>query len=168
MTPKELYERCIVLPDSWYCDMLDHLPTLREMAKGEVLEIGVHQGVSTSALLLGIEEKGGHLTSVDIREQCGEVFKGHPCWTFLHGDSYSCIPDKNWDLVFIDGSHEYEMVKADMRHVKSIGLLHDLISGFPGVKQAFNEWPGKKEILSEKSYGLGLIHAYSGHCNHGL
>src|SRR5262249_25197167 len=138
----------------------DHLETFRRMAKGNVLEIGVNTGISTSAFLLGLEENGGHLTSVDIREQCGEVFKGHPLWTFIHGDSLSCIPDKDWDLVFIYGCHDYEMVKADMRHVKKIGLMHDVcaLGSFPGVRQAFEEWPSRKEILSELSYGLGAIY----------
>ena len=140
--------------------MLDHLQTLRAMAKGEVLEIGTDRGRSTSALLLGIEEKGGHLTSVDINPACGELFEGHPQWTFIHGSSLECIPDKPWDLVFIDGGHDYETVKSDMAHVKKVGLMHDICAqpAFPGVRQAFDEWPGRKEILSELSYGLGAIY----------
>lgn len=149
--------------DIGWIDTRDHLETFRAMAQGEVLEIGVNTGISTSAFLLGIEEKGGHLTSIDIRQECGETWRDHPNWTFICGNSLSDIPDKPWDLVFIDGNHDYEYVKSDMQHVRKIGLMHDICAtaSFPGVRQAFDEWPGTKKILSELSYGLGLIHAHS-------
>ena len=162
-TPKELFDWYLTAPfdDIGWIDTRDHLETFRRMAKGEVLEIGVNTGISTSAFLLGIEENGGHLTSIDVRPDCGKVFAGHPNWTFIAGSSTDSIPDKDWDLVFIDGNHDYAYVKSDMMHVKKIGLMHDICatSSFPGVRQAFDEWPWKKEILSEKSYGLGLIYA---------
>jgi hypothetical protein len=63
-----------------WSDIQDHLPRLYEAAKGNCMEIGVRSGVSTSALLAGIEAHGGHLYSFDINH-C-DVFHGHPQWTF--------------------------------------------------------------------------------------
>lgn len=169
MTPREAFDRYLTSSDIWPVDTRDHLETLRRMAKGQVLEIGVNIGVTTSALLLGVEENGGHLTSVDIRPECGKVFEGHPSWTFICGDSATSVPGKDWDLVFIDGGHNYSTVKKDMEHVRKIGLMHDICApDFPGVRQAFDEWPGKKEILSGKSYGLGLIYALDFDSHHNL
>lgn len=161
MTTLEAFNKYLYDKDlTDWIDTRDHLETFRRMAKGNVLEIGVNTGISTSALLLGIEENGGHLTSIDIRPECGKTWEGHPNWTFIAGDSMHCIPDKEWDLVFIDGNHDYGYVKSDMLHVRKIGLMHDIcaIGSFPGVRQAFDEWPGRKEIISELSYGLGAIY----------
>lgn len=161
-TPRELFEWYLYQPSHkiGWIDTRDHLERFRHMAQGEILEIGVDQGISTSAWLLGLEDKGGHLTSIDIRPECGEIFKGHPQWTFICGDSLTCIPDKQWDIVFIDGNHDYEHVISDMGHVKKVGLLHDIcaVASFPGVRKAFEEWPGRKQVLSELSYGLGAIY----------
>lgn len=140
-------------------DMYAHLETLRKLAKGNILEIGTYTGISTCALLLGVEENGGHVTSVDVNAGSRYAWFDHPQWTFIHADS-ARLPRGDYDLVFIDGGHGYEQVKADMKHVTKIGLMHDICAAdFPGVRQAFDEWPGKKEILSEQSYGLGLIYA---------
>ena len=171
-TPRELFTLYLnaSMDDIGWIDTRDHLETFRRMARGEVLEIGVNTGISTSAFLLGLEENGGHLTSVDIRAECGKTWEGHPLWTFICGDSASCVPKKDWDLVYIDGGHNYEQVIADMKHVTRVGLMHDICAtaSFPGVRQAFDEWPGGKRILSEKSYGLGLIYAYCDRCTHGV
>src|SRR6266566_8705318 len=108
MTPSEIYN-CYLTEIS---DIKDHLPTLRAAACGNVLEIGVRTGISTSALLCGVEEHGGHVYSVDV-DNC-LIFAEHPQWTFLHKNSVvekesilAAIP-KELDLLFIDGDHSYE------------------------------------------------------------
>lgn len=75
---------------SVWSDVQGHLPFLYEHAalprgitsrggdsKGEsipwgkrkvILELGVRGGISTSALLAGVEKSGGHLWSVDVEE----------------------------------------------------------------------------------------------------
>lgn len=114
--PAKVYEAHVMNPA---CDMSAHLPLLRYLARGEVLEIGVRQGVSTAALLLGVQENGGHVYSIDVDPECARVFEGHPGWTFIAGhsrndaDRIACqVPRPN--LLFIDGDHCYDMVLNDL------------------------------------------------------
>jgi len=150
-------------------DTWAHLPFLRDVAKGNILEIGVHCGVSTTALLAGLEEHGGHLWSVDIHPSCRYVWYGHPQWTFFcpwSGDAVT--PDLPLDVVFIDGDHSYDYVLADLSiwtpKVRSGGvvLLHDADSAsFPGVRKAIDEYCGThglKHKLRSGSSGLEVIY----------
>ncbi len=149
-----------------------HAPFLEESARGNILEIGVRTGISTAALLLGIENKGGHLFSVDINPDCISSIGSHPQWTFLAGDSknvgwlLSKIPAK-LDVLFIDGDHSYEGVKRDLDNyghlVVSGGriILHDVCSGYdPGVRKAFDEYIDATKYEAEvfpSWVGLGQI-----------
>lgn len=150
------------------CDMHGHLEYLRSVAQGNILEIGVCQCFSTSALLLGVRERGGHLWSIDIEhcENClPALTRPQPNWTFIQADSTLYNWDHPLDILMIDGGHSYANVKADMEKyipwvkVGGLVLMHDvLVDRYPGVAKAFAEWPGEKEIRYE-SYGLGIIHA---------
>lgn len=154
-------------------DRLDthaHLPFLKEHAKGNVLEIGVHCGISTTALLAGLEENGGHLWSIDVHPSCRYVWYGHPQWTFCctwSGDEVQ--PDLPLDLVFIDGNHEFGWVMQDLESwvpkVRPGGLilLHDADTGsFPGVRAAIDAYCNCKALKHELRYGshgLEVIYA---------
>jgi predicted O-methyltransferase YrrM len=156
-------------PQNW-SDMIDHLSLLRQASRGNVLEIGVRGGISTSALLLGVQEKGGHLWSVDINP-CGNTFAGHPGWTFIQADSIkekdkiiSAIPD-SLDVLFVDGDHSYEGAKSDLEtfgpSAKTI-FIHDVEcpSTYPDVRKAFDEFVGqwaKGHLIMSGSYGMGVI-----------
>jgi len=102
--------------DSRDSDIGHYLPFLRSKAKGIIFEIGVRignptlrGGASTSAFLLGLEENGGHLYSVDI-DDCSGLFRDHPNWSFLRADSkdlptiFTFVP-KVIDILFLDGDH---------------------------------------------------------------
>lgn len=149
-----------------------HATFLESVAKGNILEIGVRTGISTAAMLLGLELNGGHLYSVDINPGCEGSIGSHPQWTFLSGDSknvgwlLSKIPAK-LDVLFIDGDHSYEGVKHDLDNygflVKSGGSIvcHDVLSGYdPGVRQAFDEFISATKWEAEifpSWVGLGRI-----------
>lgn len=145
-----------------------HLPFLKEVAKGNVLEIGVHCGISTTALLAGLEENGGHLWSVDVHPSCRYVWYGHPQWTFFcpwSGDKVE--PELPLDVLFIDGDHSFEGVMRDLitwgPQVKKGGLilLHDADTpSFPGVRFAIREYcgGGLKHELRQGSHGLEVIY----------
>lgn len=147
--------------------MRKHMEFMYSVAKGNVLEIGVCQGFSTSALLLGVRDNGGHLTSIDVDDclrHVPRIDRPQEGWTFIQGDSNQMTWNDPIDVLFIDGGHDYPIVKRDMEnfipHVKPGGmvLMHDVEAPrFPGVRQAFNEWPANKEIRSG-SYGLGIIY----------
>lgn len=152
-------------------DKLDthaHLPFLKEHAKGNILEIGVHCGISTTALLAGLEENGGHLWSVDVHPSCRYVWYGHPQWTFVCPWAGESKPDELFNLAFIDGDHEHKAVFADLIYVLprmmpgSMILCHDADTlSFPGVRQAIeqvcNEFNLKHE-LRPGSHGLEVIY----------
>lgn len=149
-------------------DTYEHLPFLRSVAKGNVLEIGVHCGISTTALLAGLEENGGHLWSVDVHPSCRYVWYGHPQWTFRCPWSGDNLPyDQMFDVVFIDGDHSREAVLSDLNWyncVKDGGLilLHDADTpSFPGVRQAIDEFCAKQGLRHELrpgSHGLEVIY----------
>lgn len=128
--------------------MKEYLPFLRAIAGGRVLEIGVCAGVSTSAFLLGMDDKrDGHLFSIDIKQECGLILS-HPRWTFIHGDSLTMpIPEEpeSFDVLLIDGEHDYASVSSDLRRfsplVKRGGLIlnHDLLpSGYEESRRGMN------------------------------
>lgn len=149
-----------------WSDIQDHLPRLYAAAKGDCLEIGVRSGVSTSALLAGIEERGGHLYSIDIND-C-RIFEGHPCWTFhnVNSQMVNVLPSQieKLDLLFVDGDHTYEGALADLHNygpkAKRI-FVHDTDApDFPGVRQAVDEFvkkSGRKVTYHPGSFGMAEI-----------
>lgn len=113
-------------------DMKDFLPWLKEHAKGTVLEIGVRDGASTSAFLMGVERNGGVVLSVDVND-CSSLFAGHPNWKFLQCSSRSPkLHAPALDVLLVDGDHTREGYRADLERfypfVKPGGLIlsHDI------------------------------------------
>jgi hypothetical protein len=132
------------------------------------MEIGVRSGVSTSALLAGIEAHGGHLYSFDLNH-C-DVFHGHQQWTFTQGDSIGeadkikqVIPSE-LDVLFVDGDHTYEGALADLNNFGPLAkriFVHDTDApDFPGVRRAVDEFAkhAKRQVTYHSgSYGMAEI-----------
>lgn len=154
-------------------DTLVHLPYLREQSRGNVLEIGTDVGNSTTALLLGVEEKGGHVFSIDINPKCASLFPNNENWSFIHADSAVEFKHASrflpcyFDVLYIDGNHSYEGCKADLDLYGSlvrpsgIVLVHDVIHPeFPGVRKAFDEFCATDRVrefgVRYGSWGLGV------------
>jgi hypothetical protein len=163
---RPMYERWL---REW-SDIQGHLPRLHACAHGNCLEIGVRQGVSTSALLAGLEEHGGHLMSIDV-DECGHLFAGHPLWTFYRRDSVrdaasvkSMLP-VGLSLLFIDGDHAYESVLADLTNYGDRAdciLLHDTEAEEwrEGVCRAIKEYVavnGRKVVWHTGSNGMAEV-----------
>lgn len=131
-----------------WSDIQDHMPMLRDYAAAtpgcRVLELGVRNGYSTSALLAGVQQSGGHLWSVDgMLPGVPQEWYGLPFWSFRHQPDLSydgpCKEGSlaSWpylrcvDVLFVDTSHEYKHTLAELRrfvpHVRTGGvvLLHD-------------------------------------------
>jgi len=163
-TPAEAFH---VNSTTW-SDVQEHLLYFYQSAKGNVMEIGVRGGASTSALLAGVVDHGGHLWSVDVNN-C-RVFD-HPQWTFIQADSIrekdrilAQIPDE-LEVLFVDGDHSYEGCLSDLQafgpRAKLI-LIHDCLcpDTFPGVRRASEEYAASLGVpltIREGSYGLGVI-----------
>ena len=130
-------------------DIQHHLPLLFSLARGNVLELGTRSGVSTAALLAGVERHGGFVWSVDIDWQCAQVAKGHDQWKFLYADSRSAelVPQVGTpiDLLLIDTEHQYEVAQSELAlwgdYISPGGtiLMHDTET-FPGVRRAAQEF----------------------------
>jgi len=166
--PARVYSRY----QSEWSDIKDHLPRLRAAAKGKVLEIGTRAGISTSALLVGVEENGGHVWSVDIND-CSRVFAGHPQWTFLHSDSrqlkssaFGNDAAPKFDLLFVDGDHSFEGCMNDLIGYgpsSRVIMVHDTDcpDTFPGVRQAVEKFlalhPERKVEWHHESFGMAVI-----------
>ena len=131
-------------------DIQHHLPLLFSLARGNVVELGTRSGVSTAALLAGVERRGGTVVSVDIDPACAKVAEGHPQWSFICADSrHPGLPEESGggqiDLLFIDTEHQYEITQAELAlwadYVRPGGhiCLHDPET-FPGVRRAVQEF----------------------------
>lgn len=166
---KPLYERYLT---EW-SDIQDHLPRLKAESHGVVVELGTRGGVSTSALLAGIEEKCGHLWSIDTDNRSRLVFEGHPAWTFVNASSLELKPmglpginGQPIDLLFVDTLHTFEHVFNELmiwvpfvRDGANI-LIHDAET-FKGTGEAvrtYAEMYGLPWELVTGSNGLGVIH----------
>lgn len=167
-------------------DMMEYLPYLRSVAKGNVLEIGTRWGISTTALLAGLQENGGHLYSVDVEEHCASLYPGHLQWTFIHGHSRlstdrikELIPP-TLDVLFVDGDHSFAAALYDMETygamVRPGGLIlaHDVNpagitpelqhrgwAASPGAREAFDHYlsahPDLQGHILPGRAGLGVI-----------
>jgi predicted O-methyltransferase YrrM len=131
-------------------DIQHHVGLLYSLARGNVVELGTRTGVSTSALLAGVEARGGHVWSVDLNWQSAEVAKEHPLWTFLYADSRSVeelapMIQTPIDLLLCDTEHTVEQVAAELElwapHMRPGAhiCIHDPET-FPGVRRAVKEF----------------------------
>jgi hypothetical protein len=165
---RESYERYL----GQETDIRDHLPRLFEEARGTVLELGVRGGISTSALLAGVEQRGGKVWSVDVDPSCSTAYAAHPLWHFVCSDSRDPAPlavaglPSEIDVLFVDTLHKYEHVRDELavwgpRVSRSgIVLMHDTDT-FPEVRHAAEDYARRKGLHSEflpNSNGLGVIY----------
>jgi predicted O-methyltransferase YrrM len=147
---------------------VSELQWLRQQASihKNIVEIGSFMGRSTIALA---ENTRGQVTAVDTWAGSDEpehkkMLEGKPeDWLFQEFlknttglpnilavrmkslDAASYMGPQKFDMIFIDASHDYENVKADILTWRELltpgGLLcgHDFHTGAPGVVQAVNE-----------------------------
>jgi predicted O-methyltransferase YrrM len=99
-----------------------------------VLELGVATGNSTSAFLAAAEATGGHVWSVDLvwNPLAPQWWKDSGYWTLFVGDDLQVqLPDRQFDVVYIDTSHTFDHTLAELhRFVPMVApggtvLLHD-------------------------------------------
>ncbi len=140
-------------------DIRHHLPLLRSLARGNVIELGTRGGASTIALLAGVERNGGQVLSIDI-DDCSSVAAGHPHWAFLRGDStderaVQAAIEAGYapaDLLLIDTLHTRPHVLAELQRWEPVVAaggticVHDIVS-FPGVRVAIEHYVAGRQDL---------------------
>ena len=159
-----------------WSDIQEHLPRLRSEARGTVLELGTRGGISTTALLAGVEERGGVVWSVDVEPSSAEVFAGHTQWRFVLTDSRDVDTlvghglERPLDVLFVDTIHTYEQVRDELRawgewvRPGGVILFHDTDS-YPEIRRAISEWCRPRKIPYEflgGSHGLGVAYPGAG------
>ena len=109
-----------------------------------ILELGVHEGISTKMFLQLCDDNQGKLISVDIHD-CSKV-SNNKRWTFIHSsdDNFDLINSyikKDLDVIFIDSLHEPNHVKKVFYNyykklkIKGLCIIDD-VSHLPYVKNA--------------------------------
>lgn len=162
-------------------DINHHIGLLYSLAKGNVVELGTRTGVSTAALLAGVEARGGRVWSVDLQD-CSGLFDCE-LWTFIQSDSRNPeLPlqvETPISLLLIDSEHVADVTTAELAlwepHVKEGGhiLLHDPET-FPGVRRAIENYCAARENLRVTyilpNNGMALIEKLPEHVlgRHGL
>ena len=156
------------LTEKW-SDIQEHLPRLRAAAKGNILEIGVRTGVSTSAFLTGVKINSGHVYSIDI-EDCN-VFDGDPDWTFVQLDSNNTgrmeairqLGQASFDVVLIDGDHSFNACLTDLKRYGILApqiFVHD--ADMQTVREAIDRFMDEHQgeyslTIHPGSYGLAEL-----------
>jgi len=146
-------------------------------ADGKIVEVGSWKGKSTSFLLVEAWNKSPQIEIYAVDTWAGSpeqqndphVISGTLYDKFLANvkpvsrqlvplrltslQGANFFPDQSLDAVFIDASHDYENVKADilawLPKVRSKGILsgHDYDFNWPGVEKAVQETLPKIELV---------------------
>lgn len=121
-----------------------------------VVEVGSFKGRSSFALASACP---GTVYCIDPWEDDTPEYDGTDAWTYWHDNIEVVFPNVTAvrgrspavgdlvpapvDMVWIDGSHDYENVAADIRYwrdrARRLLCGHDYTAAFPGVVQAVDE-----------------------------
>ena len=157
-------------------DIQGHIQYLYGESEGIVLELGVREGNSTAALLLGVERSDGHLFSVDVNSKCEDLFKDHPLWTFIKAHStdnkfivnriYETGHEPKFNVIFIDTTHTLEQVSFELKiwsqYLKPEGsiFVHDVTTYATGAGDACRQFAKLYKwdyVVREGWHGLGIL-----------
>jgi len=110
----------------------------------DMLELGVNDGVSTELFSYYAQS----ITAIDRKSSSAlkRVLSQRKNIQFLkmNFDNFWKTNAKKFDLIYIDGCHDFNSVSVDIKnslqHVKENGIIcgHDMTSLTPGVKKAVN------------------------------
>ena len=150
------------------CEAYTMYSLVRNFKYENILEIGTGTGFSSLIFAKALVDEGfyGAIDTIDINEDSPNIFQNNfgdfkeyipeleSMITFYNKDSSELIPflDKQYDLAFIDGCHDYECVKADyenvLKKVRKGGCIvfHDVVET-PSYKQGI--WDVVEEIKQD-------------------
>ena len=110
-----------------------------------ILELGIgSEAFSSYVFLKALEQTGGTLTSVEIKHEFVEKFKGNPKWNIIEADDRIWKPVETYDVLMLDTSHQdihtlIELYKF-IPHLKDGGYLFIHDTELPSVQMAINEF----------------------------
>jgi len=138
--------------------------TTSQIHNGTILEIGNHHGLSLSYIVETCRQNNNTIYAIDHANH-PEFITNLNQWnatSFVHviqSDSSQAaarFENQTFDLIFIDGDHSYQGVKADIlawkSKLKPSGIIagHDYLPGiWDEVCQAVNEILPHRQILPE-------------------
>jgi len=166
-------------------DVSAHAFALYTMASapgmGAIVELGVRDGNSTIALLLGVLSVNSYLTSYDIDAKCQELVKSRSDWFPTLSKRWDFYPEDSvraaslWNrnsvrLLFVDTDHTYDLTRRELEAwlpaIAPIGLLcghdYDIPDDNSGVKRAVDEFAAKhsdrfKMFVLPHDWGLWVL-----------
>lgn len=145
-------------------DMAVMLPYLLDLKPGDTyLEVGVQYGRSLEFAREVADDKV-NIVGIDLDELKEPV----PGAVFVQANSRTWKHNGKVELIFIDGDHNYEGVKADIENwypqmaEGGVMLFHDCDETSPGVVKAFDEFvaankPKKAWKDSNPRCGMAVI-----------
>ena len=147
--------------------MIEWINNIRPTSEMSMIEIGSYVGESTlmfSEHFNSVLSIDPYMDDYDVKDEAtkykpfNEVYEQFKTNTqhknnikqirLTSNDAYDILKDELFDLVYIDGNHQYEFVKQDILNYKNLvkpgGYIagHDYVEHFPGVIQAVEETVG--------------------------
>lgn len=154
--------------EGWYPE--PELKRLREVAEaappGCFVEVGVYKGRSARVLA----SYGRKLYLYDNFELEGADYEHWPKGVWRCLDPCNTPPPPGVALLHHDAAHDHETVLRHLEHFRDsivpggFVVLHDWCRKYPGVKEAWNDFSGKKEYtLWIKEHTLRAFKKHGGH-----
>jgi len=154
-------------------DLISHINNIYPTKSMILLEIGAYAGESTSVFCQHFKS----VTSIDPHNitdsnfATGNEVHGAFCFRMkpytnyttirkTSDDAFEELANQQFDVVYIDGNHEYDYVKRDILNyqklIKPNGFItgHDYEDGWPGVEKAVDECLGKPQMRFRDSSWL--------------
>ena len=164
MLPQFISMRGSVALTQGLLDLISYIDKLAPTKDMHLLEIGAYTGESTSIFCQHFK----HVTTIDPHTDGGknatglEVYnafcfrmKEHNNYTLISQTSdnaFKDVIDEQFDVVYLDGNHDYHYVKRDILNyqtlIKPNGFItgHDYKNGWVGVEKAVDECLGAPQI----------------------
>ena len=146
-------------------DLISHINSIYPTKSLRLLEIGAYVAESTSIFC----QHFGSVTTIDPHLEFNRRFanssevyqafcfrmKPYTNYTLIRktsDDAFAELTNQQFDVVYIDGNHDYEYVKRDILNyqtlIKPQGFLtgHDYRNGHEGVEKAVDECFGSPQM----------------------
>lgn len=161
-------------------DMIDICVNANIKSSGKILEIGFLYGSST---LMFLTNTDASVLSIDnyyddtvefARNYISNLYPDR--FKLIHGNSYDIIPSLKdlYDLIFIDGNHDYETVLSDVMqckkhvHKDTIIIMNDVITDERDGMMCWNAGPTNVYKLLLSSNMVNVVYSKTYDVGHGI